>query len=304
MTFQPPAILSPTCILNGHSVHVEEAKAHIARISEEVAVQVQVVVTKRGDDISSLAARAVSERRHPVVAGGGDGTVNAVAGKLAGTDTPLGVLPMGTLNHFAKDVGIPLNLAAAVRNLFTGQISKVDVGEVNGRVFVNNSGVGFYPHFVRQREEQEKHGHVKRLAVMLALRSVIRRYFRLRMKVHMNQAEALEHVTPFLFVGNNRYQTSGLQIGTRPALNSGRLWVCTAPSSGRQIIVRTALRTLVGRETDQELNAFETEELWVEPGTARVNVSTDGEVNIMDAPLHYRIRHHALSVVVPKLRVG
>jgi diacylglycerol kinase family enzyme len=304
MTLQPLAILSPTCILNGHSVHVEEAKAHIARISEEVAVQVQVVVTKRGDDISSLAARAVSERRHPVVAGGGDGTVNAVAGKLAGTDTPLGVLPMGTLNHFAKDVGIPLNLAAAVRNLFTGQISKVDVGEVNGRVFVNNSGVGFYPHFVRQREEQEKHGHVKRLAVMLALRSVIRRYFRLRMKVHMNQAEALEHVTPFLFVGNNRYQTSGLQIGTRPALNSGRLWVCTAPSSGRQNIVRTALRTLVGRETDQELNAFETEELWVEPGTARVNVSTDGEVNIMDAPLHYRIRHHALSVVVPKLRVG
>ena len=304
MTLQPLAILSPTCILNGHSVHVEEAKAHIARISEEVAVQVQVVVTKRGDDISSLAARAVSERRHPVVAGGGDGTVNAVAGKLAGTDTPLGVLPMGTLNHFAKDVGIPLNLAAAVRNLFTGQISKMDVGEVNGRVFVNNSGVGFYPHFVRQREEQEKHGHVKRLAFMLALRSVIRRYFRLRMKVHMNQAEALEHVTPFLFVGNNRYQTSGLQIGTRPALNSGRLWVCTAPSSGRQNIVRTALRTLVGRETDQELNAFETKELWVEPGTARVNVSTDGEVNIMDAPLHYRIRHHALSVVVPKLRVG
>jgi diacylglycerol kinase family enzyme len=303
MTSQPPEISSSTCILNGHSAHVEEAKAHIARISGEIGVEVQVVVTKRGDDISSLAARALSERRHPVVAGGGDGTVNAVVGKLAGTDTPLGVLPMGTLNHFAKDVGIPLNLAAAVRNIFTGQISKVDVGEVNGGVFVNNSGVGFYPHFVRQREEQEKHGHVKRLAFMLALRSVIRRYFRLRMKVHMNQAEALEHVTPFLFVGNNRYQTSGLQIGTRPALNSGRLWVCTAPSSGRQNIVRTALRTLVGRETDQELNAFETEELWVEPGTARVNVSTDGEVKIMDAPLHYRIRHHALSVVVPKLRV-
>ena len=110
MTFQPPAILSPTCILNGHSVHVEEAKAHIARISGEVAVEVQVVVTKRGDDISSLAARALGEHRHPIVAGGGDGTVNAVAGKLAGTDTPLGVLPMGTLNHFAKDAGIPLNL--------------------------------------------------------------------------------------------------------------------------------------------------------------------------------------------------
>ncbi len=304
MTFQPPAILSPTCILNGHSVHVEEAKAHIARISGEVAVQVQVVVTKCGDDISALVARALDEHRHPIVAGGGDGTVNAVAGKLAGTDTPLGVLPMGTLNRFAKDVGIPLNLQAAVRNLFTGQVTKMDVGEVNGRVFVNNSGVGFYPHFVRQREEQEKHGHIKRVAFMLALRAMVRHYFRLRMKVHMDQAEALQHVTPFLFVGNNRYQTSGAHIGTRSKLDLGRLWVCTAPTSGRRNIVSVAMRTLVGRATDQELNAFETEELWVEPGTARVNVSTDGEVNIMDAPLHYRIRPHALGVVVPKLRVG
>jgi diacylglycerol kinase family enzyme len=303
MTSQPPGISRPTCILNGHSAHVEEARAHIARISGEVGAEVQVVVTKRGDDISSLAARALSEHRHPVVAGGGDGTVNAVAGKLAGTDTPLGVLPMGTLNHFAKDVAIPLNLEGAVRNLFTGQLTKVDVGEVNGRVFVNNSGVGFYPHFVRQREEQEKHGHVKRVAFLLALRAVVRRYFRLRMKVHMDQADAFEHVTPFLFVGNNRYQTAGLHIGTRSKLNSGQLWVCTAPSAGRRNVI-SAMRTLVGRGTDQELNAFEAEELWVEPGTKRVNVSVDGEVSIMDAPLHYRIRPHALGVVVPNQAVS
>ncbi len=293
----------PTWILNGHSVRVAEAQRHISKISDEFGVRAHVVVTKRVDDISSLVARAVSENHQPVVAGGGDGTVNAVAGKLTGTNAVLGVLPMGTLNHFAKDVGIPLNLEAAVRNLFTGQVEKVDVGEVNGRVFVNNSGVGFYPHFVRQREEQEQHGHVKRVAFMLALRSVVRRYFRLRMKVHMDQAEAFEHVTPFLFVGNNRYQTSGLAIGRRPRLDSGRLWVCTAPRSGRRNIVRIALRTLLGRETDQELNAFEVEELWAEVGTARVNVSTDGEVSIMDAPLHYRIRPRALGVVVPERRI-
>ena len=207
--------LGPTCILNGHSIHVEEAQAHIARISGKHGVQAHVIVTRRGDDISSLASRAVSENRHPVVAGGGDGTVSAVAGALAGTNAALGVLPMGTLNHFAKDVGISLNLEAAVSNIFTGQITNVDVGEVNGRVFVNNSGIGFYPHFVRQREEQERHGHVKRVAFMLALRSVVRRYLRLRIKVHMDRAEALEHITPFLFVGNNRYQTAGLGIGTR-----------------------------------------------------------------------------------------
>jgi len=299
MTSPPAAMSNPACILNGHSVHIEEAKAHIARISGELGADIQVVVTKRGDDISAVAARALGEHRHPVVAGGGDGTVNAVAGKLAGTDTPLGVLPMGTLNHFAKDAGIPLNLAAAVRNLFTGQVTRVDVGEVNRRVFVNNSGVGFYPHFVRQREEQEKHGHVKRVAFMLALRAVVRRYIRLRIKVRMDQADALEHVTPFLFVGNNRYQTSGLRIGTRSGLDSGRLWVCTAPTLGRRHVITVAMRTLFGGATDQELSAFEAQELWVEPGTARVNVSADGEVSIMDAPLHYKIRPRALGVVVP-----
>jgi len=175
----------------------------------------------------------------------------------------------------------------------------VDIGEVNGRVFVNNSGVGFYPHFVRQREEQEKHGHAKRVAFMLALRAVVRRYFRLRIKVRMDQADALEHVTPFLFVGNNRYQTSGLHIGTRSRLDLGRLWVCTAPTLGRRHVVPIAMRTLAGGATDQELSAFEAQELWVEPGTVRVNVSTDGEVSVMDAPLHYKIRPRALGVVVP-----
>jgi diacylglycerol kinase family enzyme len=304
MTSRPQGeSLGPTCILNGHSVHVEEAQAHIGRISGELGVRVNVVVTHKGDDISSLAARALSQNRHPVVAGGGDGTVSAVAGVLAGTDAAIGVLPMGTLNHFAKDVGIPRHLEAAVRNVFTGQVTNVDVGEVNGRVFVNNSGIGFYPHFVRQREEQEQHGHVKRVAFVLAVRSVIRRYFRLRMKVHMDQAEALEHVTPFLFVGNNCYQTAGLEIGTRSRLDAGQLWVCTAPRSNRQNVARIALRTLVGRGTDQELNAFEVNEIWVQPGTPRVNVSTDGEVSVMDAPLHYRARPQALRVVVPVQRM-
>jgi len=281
-----PQSAGPAFILNGHSVHVEEASAHIAGVSQEFGIAAQVVVTKRSDDISSLAAQAATAKRGPVVAGGGDGTVNAVAGKLAGTDCVLGVLPMGTLNHFAKDVGIPQKLEAAVRNIFTGRVSIVDVGEVNGRIFVNNSGFGFYPHFVRQREELERRGHVKRVAFMLALRAVVRRYFRLRIHVHMGEAHALEHLTPFLFVGNNRYQTSGFEIGRRLRLDSGRLWVCTAPRANRENPLRVALRTLFGGATDQALNAFETEAVTVRPDTPRVNVSTDGEVSLMDTPLH------------------
>jgi diacylglycerol kinase family enzyme len=298
----PEKSAGPTCILNGASVHVEAARAHIARISLEFGMQAQIVVARSGAELSPLAARAVAENRRPVVAGGGDGTVNAVAGAVAGTDTALGVLPMGTLNHFAKDVGVPLGLEAAVRNLFTGQVTKVDVGEVNGRVFVNNSGVGLYPHIVRQREEEQHHGHVKWVAFVLAVGSVLRRYSRLRVRLHMDEAEALARVTPLLFVGNNRYEVAGLEIGRRTSLNSGQLWVCMAPRAGRRNLVRMALRALTGRVTDHELNAFEVEEIWVQTGTRWVNVSTDGEVSIMNAPLHYRIRPHALGVVVPARR--
>lgn len=289
----------PVCILNGHSVRAQEAKAGITRIASEYGADAEIIITKSDDDISALVARAIGERREAIVAGGGDGTVNAVAGIVAGTASVLGIIPIGTLNHFAKDIGVPLTIDAAVRNLFTGKIAFVDVGEVNGRVFVNNSGIGFYPHFVRQREALERRGHVKRVAFMLAVRSIVRRYLRLRIKLHMNQIEVLEHVTPFLFVGNNKYQTSGPRIGTRLTLNSGRLWVCTAPRHSRAKLIGDTLRTLVGSEADQNFNAFETEELWVDPGTVRVNVSTDGEVGIMDAPLHYKIRARELRVIVP-----
>ncbi len=258
---QQPRFSGPLCILNGHSVHVDEAKAQVARFARECGVRAEVVVTRRGDDIAALTARALAEGRQLVVAGGGNGTVGAVAGKLAGTDAALGVLPMGTLNHFAKDAGLPVNLEAAARTVFTGRIAEVDVGEVNGRVFVNNSGVGFYPHFVRQREAQERRGNAKRIAFALALRAVARRNLRLPFKLRLDVKEALERVTPFLFVGNSRYHTSGPAIGARSTLDSGRLWVCTAPSLGRQDIAGLALRALVGREPDEELNAFEVEEL-------------------------------------------
>ena len=206
---------------------------------------------------------------------------------------------MGTLNHFAKDAGIPLDLEAAIRNFFTGRVVKVDVGEVNGRVFVNNSGIGVYPHLVRQREARRRHGHPKWLAFVIAVGAVLRRYSRLRVRLHMSEAEALARLTPFLFVGNNKYEVAGLEIGRRLGLTSGRLWVCTAPRAARRNLIGMAWRTLKGRVSDHELNAMEVEEIWVDAATPRINVSTDGEVSLMAAPLHYRIRPGALGVVLP-----
>jgi diacylglycerol kinase family enzyme len=242
-------------ILNRASVHADEARALVASVSRELGVADEVVVA-RGEELGPVAAQAVRQGSQRIVAGGGDGTVNAVAGAVAGTNAALGVLPMGTLNHFAKDVGIPMDLAAAVRNAVTGRIVKVDVGEVNGQVFVNNSGTGPYPYIVRQREEQQRHGHAKWVAFGLAVWAALRRYYRLRIKLHLDEADVHARLTPFMFVGNNRYEITGLEIGRRATLQSGRLWVCTPPALTRRDLVRTALRGLTGRATDRDLHAF------------------------------------------------
>lgn len=292
-------LANTTCILNGASAHAETARVLIARVTRELGTSVRVIMTRTGNELVPLARRAVSDNDSRVAAGGGDGTVNAVAGVVAGSNAALGVLPMGTLNHFAKDVGIPLDLERAIRNLFTGRVTQVDVGEVNGRVFVNNSGIGIYPHLVRVREGRQRLGESKSLAFVLAVASVLRRYTRLRVRLDVSEAEALARVAPFLFVGNNRYEVSGLEIGRRLSLNSGRLWVCMPPRGSRRNLSGLAWRALAGHLSEHELNAVEVAELSVEPATPRVAVSTDGEVTLMTAPLHYRIRPGALRVIVP-----
>jgi Diacylglycerol kinase catalytic domain len=120
MALRPQAALSPTCILNGKSVHLQAAVTYICAHFRRIRC-------------GGAGRRDEARRRHFIFGRACVGERRPVAGKLAGTNTALGVLPMGTLNHFAKDVGIPLNLEAAVYNLFTGQIKKVDVGEVNRR---------------------------------------------------------------------------------------------------------------------------------------------------------------------------
>src|SRR2546423_8205012 len=107
---------------------------------------------------TELARAALAEGCDTVIAGGGDGTVSSVAGVLAGTRVILGVLPLGTLNHFAKDLGIPTDLGEALGVVLKGNTVQGDVGEGNGRVFINNSSLGLYPGIVKEREETQRRG--------------------------------------------------------------------------------------------------------------------------------------------------
>ncbi|MGC4004181.1 MAG: diacylglycerol kinase family protein [Pirellulales bacterium] len=112
-------------------------------------------------ELTAAAAEAATRSYDAVIGGGGDGTLSAIAGALAGTKMPLGVLPLGTLNHFAKDLKIPMHLADAAWVVAQRRIAQVDVAEVNGRVFLNNSSLGLYPRMVIERDGQRQRGLVK-----------------------------------------------------------------------------------------------------------------------------------------------
>ena len=151
-----------TCILNDKagSSCAAEAGTLVARMATEQGWEARIAICAGGAELNSHAeqARAVGGL---VVGGGGDGTIAATAAALVDMDAVLGVLPMETLNHFAKDLSIPRKLEEAVQTLFSGRIARVDVGEVNGRVFPNISSIGFYPRIVQEREREQQRGRNK-----------------------------------------------------------------------------------------------------------------------------------------------
>ena len=248
-------------------------------------------------DVTRLAREAARRPDVVVVSGGGDGTVNAVAAAVAGTGFAMGVLPIGTLNHFAKDMGLPLELEGAVDVIAAGQVQVVDVCEVNGSIFVNNSSLGFYPQMVADRERLKKVGLNKWLSLTLASVRSFARFRRMAVTLQVKD-EKLRLVTPFLFAGNNEYKTVGAGIGTRANLHEGKLFLSVAPGLTRMGVLRLSLAALRGRmQQDSCYVEHCVTEFTVELRRRTTRVSLDGEVRRMAGPLHYRIRPGALHVL-------
>jgi diacylglycerol kinase family enzyme len=291
-----------TCILNaGAGSGAAAAKrATLQELFVRHGAEVNIVPAARGADPVALAKAALRAGASLIIAAGGDGTVSAVAGAVAGSDAVMAVLPLGTLNHFAKDLGIPLDLPDAVATALEGEVVQVDVGEVNGRVFVNNSSLGLYPGLVLHREALQRAGHGKWTAFARAVLYVLWRYRPLRASVASTEATDSALTTPFVFIGNNRYDLDPKHLGERASLDAGMLWMCRAPEVDRSQLLRLAWQVLSGHHQDAELEQREGPQFQVHAGKRRVHVATDGEVAHMTSPLCYRIRPRALRVVVPR----
>jgi diacylglycerol kinase family enzyme len=254
-----------------------------------------------GSELQSEAQRAVkraeSKEIDAIVAGGGDGTISAVAAALAGTDIPLGVLPLGTLNNFAKDLKIPLRLEEAAAVISDGVVRSVDVGEVNGQVFINNSSIGIYPYLVLDRDRRrERHGLSKWTAMALASMRAFRNLPLRRLVVSAPDWQG-SYRTPCVFIGNNEYELHGSSFGSRQCLDRGELCLFVADQQSRLALLWLAVRCITGSVKQRDLKIAVAKAVEVSSHRKRLLVSRDGEIQSMQTPLRYRIRRAAVHVL-------
>ena len=277
----------------------EEIVEKVQAALDEVGIDAELELIDGGD--CEVRCKAIAERGDPLlIVGGGDGTISAAASALVGTKTKLGILPLGTLNHFARDLGIPPEIGEAAKLIASAPERRVDVAEMNGRIFINNSAIGLYPLMIVDRDAQRKRlGRSKRLAMLVAsLRTLIRfNHQRLTLTVNDEQARV---ETPLLFVGNNDYRLDIAAPGQRERLDDGELCVLVMRKNTRPGLIAASIRALLGRaRLDDMVRVEGVERLRVDSRRSQLAVSLDGEVVSSAPPLDYRIRKRALRVIAP-----
>ena len=262
-------------------------------------LDVEVELIDGGD--CEVRSKAVAERGDALlIVGGGDGTISAAASALVGTKTKLGILPLGTLNHFARDLGLPTELEEAAKVIAAGKERRVDVAEMSGRLFINNSAIGLYPLMVVDRDMQRKRlGRSKRLAMLVASARTLARFNHERLTLTINDEKARVD-TPLLFVGNNDYRLDIGAPGERESLEDGKLSVMVMRKKTRRGLIAASIRALFGRSRKDDMVRLDhVERLRVDSHRTTLPISLDGEVLRAKPPLDYRIRKQALRVIAP-----
>lgn len=288
--------MKAVAILNCDKGQADEAAAALSEVGVDAKVE-----TVGGDAIRDRSAAAVNEGAELLIVGGGDGSVSRAAEAVAGTGVTLAILPLGTLNHLARDLGIPMGVRDSAGLIRSGQARPIDVAEVNGRTFVNNAAIGLYPLMVVDREtQQQRLGRSKRLAMLVASLRTLLRFHHQQLKLCVDGGEARVD-TPLLFVGNNDYRLAFPAAGRRDKLDDGQICVMVMRKKGVPGFLAAVARALLGIPRPDDMVRLDgVRQLKVYSARSTVTIALDGETVAMKPPLDFRIRPGALRVIAPK----
>ena len=241
---------------------------------------------------------AVASGARRVLVAGGDGTIGSAAGVLAGTGIELAILPCGTLNHLAKDLGLPLELDRAASVALNGRAVPVDAAVVNERIFLNTSSVGAYVTFVRARERLERRVGYHIASLIAGARLLVHLpLFSVSLSV---EGRICEYLTPLVFIGVGERELKLPMLGAR--VDGGRtglhVMVVRRRSGARAVALglAAAARGVGHVARSPAMDAFLVDSCRIMPRTHRLSV--DGEIVTSTLPLDYRHVPGHLRVVV------
>jgi diacylglycerol kinase family enzyme len=295
-----------TVILNlgSGSRDKEATRAAIAAELQAAGRAHEIHVIEDATTLRSRVREVLHEAREQrlIVAAGGDGTINAVASEILGSQHVFGLIPMGTFNYFARDLGIPLEPAEAARALCSGIERRTHVATVNGHLFLNNASFGLYRHLLEEREQfKHKLGRYKIVAVIAAVYALWR--YRSVYTVQLRVDERTETLrTPMLFFGINALQLEKLELDVARCTRDGHIAVLALQPMSPWKMLGLALRgALQGLRDAPNLRCHAATHVEVAVrGRISTKVAVDGESIECKLPLAVRIQRDALTVVVPK----
>ena len=290
------------CILNEKSGSTAAGVSYnFNELFAQRGFSVDILNAQHGNSIVDLAKSAVQQNYDIIVAGGGDGTISAVAAALVGHPTiRLGILPLGTLNHFARDLNIPFDVSKAVDIICTGYTEAIDVGCVNDNYFVNNSSLGLYPTIVKLRESLQGGGYSKWWAAILSSLRILGRFRRLELEMQLANTAVLKRKTAVLFIGNNAYQTTLGSLGKRSSIKRGILWINIPTASTRLGLFISSITLILKGQQPADTLIFDATSFKVNSRKKMITVANDGEVLRLIPPLNYSVLPQELNVIVPE----
>lgn len=288
-----------------HASNKEQVYEQLLTYFTEQGFEIQAFELGEKKDFPTLMQSIIqrhqsSESIGVIVAAGGDGTLNAVAKALLGSNIPLGILPLGTFNYVARVLNIPIDIMQAAEVITTGQIRSIHVAKINDQIYLNNASLGLYPLFIQRRElYNAKFGRFPLHAYTSGLDVLIRDRKELKLEVEVD-GKIYPVKTPLIFFGNNQLQLAEMKLRIAKCAEQGQVAGVVVAKSDKLTLFRMLLQLIRGElEQAPDVYSFAADDVKVFSRREKLTVALDGEIVEMRPPLHITVQKNAVNIMVP-----